>query len=234
MKKPAVNYCGLRLSNINAPQFSHLKLLLIWPCNLILYMLTERLIPTERCLVVHCWLDDLVPFCEWFVIPYVSWYFLILGSVVYFLLYNVETFRKMQIYLFLTQIIAMTVYIVFPSRQELRPDVFPRANGLSHILGFLYRLDTNTGVCPSLHVAYSLGIGSTWLREKSVSRWIRGVIALWCGLICISVAFVKQHSVADILAAVPICLFAEWFAFLRKKEINSQYLFSLDEMDGID
>jgi len=44
------------------------------------------------------------------------------------------------------------------------------------------------------------------------------VITIWCGVICISVAFVKQHSVADIFAAIPMCLFAEWFVFLRKKK----------------
>ena len=43
-------------------------------------------------------------------------------------------------------------------------------------------------------------------------------IAVWCGVICISVAFVKQHSVVDIFAAIPMCLFAEWFVFFRKKK----------------
>ena len=37
-------------------------------------------------------------------------------------------------------------------------------------------------------------------------------------MICISVAFVKQHSVVDIFAAIPMCLFAEWFVFFRKKK----------------
>jgi hypothetical protein len=33
---------------------------------------------------------------------------------------------------------------------------------------------------------------------------------------CIFVAVAKQHAVADIFAAAPVCLFAEWFAFLEK------------------
>ena len=167
---------------------------------------------------MHCWLDDVVPFCEWFVIPYVSWYLLIVGSLSYFLLYSVDSFKKMQTYIIITQIIAMAVYIIFPNRQDLRPEVFPRDNILTHILGIIYSVDTNTGVCPSLHVGYSLGIASTWLREKSVPRWVRVAIAIWCGVICISVAFVKQHSVVDIFAAIPVCLFAEWFVFFRKKK----------------
>lgn len=202
---------------MNTPEFSHLKLLLGWVGYFVLYFLTENLIPVEKCTPVHCRLDNVVPFCEWFVIPYVSWYFLIVGSLVYFLLYNVDGFRKMQTYIIITQIIAMAVYILYPNRQDLRPEVFPRENILTQLLGIIYDLDTNTGVCPSLHVAYSLGIASTWLREKSVGRGWRGAIAVWCGIICISVAFVKQHSVVDILAAIPVCLFAEWFVFFRKK-----------------
>ena len=123
----------------------------------------------------------------------------------------------MQTYIIITQIIAMVVYIIFPNRQDLRPEVFPRENLLTSLIGFIYSVDTNTGVCPSLHVGYSLGIASIWLRESGVPKWIRIGIAVWCGIICISVAFVKQHSVVDIFAAVPMCLFAEWFVFFRKK-----------------
>ena len=218
MGTPAVDYRKLRLYNICTPEFKHLLLLLGWVGYFILYFLTENLSPPEVCYPVHCALDDRVPFCEWFVIPYVSWYLLIVGSMLYFLLYRVDSFKKMQTYIIVTQIIAMAVYILFPNRQDLRPEVFPRENILTDLLGMIYAFDTNTGVCPSLHVAYSMGIASTWLREKNVSRWVRAAIALWCGVICISVAFVKQHSVVDIFAAIPVCLVAEWFVFFRRKK----------------
>lgn len=218
MRTPNVDYRKLRLSNISTSEFNHLLLLLGWVGYFLLYFLTENLIPAENCHPIHIRLDDVVPFCEWFVIPYVSWYLLIVGSLLYFGFYSVNSFRKMQTYIIITQIIAMTVYIVYPNRQDLRPEVFPRENFATWILGIIYAFDTNTGVLPSLHVGYSLGIASTWLREKSVSTWVRIAIAIWCGMICISVAFVKQHSVADIFAAIPMCLFAEWFVFFRKKK----------------
>ncbi len=217
MKSPTVDYRNFKLRNINSPEYRHLWLLLGWVGYLTMYALTENLIPAENCYPVHCWLDDVIPFCEWFIIPYVSWYFLIIGSLVYFLLYNVDNFKKLQTYIIITQIVAMAVYIMFPSRQDLRPEVFPRENLLTQLIGFIYSVDTNTGVCPSLHVAYSLGIASTWLREQSVGKGWRAAIAVWCAVICISVAFVKQHSVVDIFAAIPMCLFAEWFVFFRKR-----------------
>ena len=217
MKAPAIDYRKLRINNINTPEYRHLFLLLGWVGYFVLYLLTENLIPAENCYPVHCALDDFVPFCEWFIIPYVSWYLLIIGSLAYFLLYSVDSFRKLQTYIIITQIIAMAVYVIFPTRQDLRPTVM-YDNPLTWIVNLIYSVDTNTGVCPSLHVGYSLGIASTWLREKNVPKWVRAAIAIWCGVICISVAFVKQHSVVDIFAAIPMCLFAEWFVFFRKKQ----------------
>ena len=218
MKQPVVDYRKLRLSNINTPEFSHLKLLLGWVGYFILYMLTENLISAENCHPIWCPLDDVVPFCEWFVLFYVSWYALIVFSLGWFLLYSVDSFKKLQTYIIVTQVIAMIIYILYPSRQDLRPEVFPRENFCTWLLGIIYGFDTSTGVCPSLHVGYSLGIISTWLREKGAGKAWKVVVTVWCLIICISVAFVKQHSVVDIFAAIPMCLFAEWFTFYRKKK----------------
>lgn len=218
MKQPVVDYRKLRLSNINTLEFAHLKLLLGWVGYFILYMLTENLIPAESCHPIHCYLDDVVPFCEWFVLFYVSWYALIVFSLGWFLLYDVDSFKKLQTYIIVTQVIAMTIYILYPSRQDLRPETFPRENFCTWILGIIYDFDTSTGVCPSLHVGYSLGIISTWLREKKTSKTWKVIVTVWCLIICISVTFVKQHSVVDIFAAIPMCLFAEWFTFYRKKK----------------
>lgn len=216
MRTPEVDYRKLRLSNLRSPEYRHLLLLLGWVGYFILYFLTENLIPAERCTPVHCYWDDFVPFCEWFVIPYVSWYFLIVGSLGWFLLYDIEKFRQLQTYIIVTQVIAMAVYILLPNRQDLRPEYFPRDNFCTRILELLYAFDTNTGVCPSLHVAYSLGIISAWLRKKDTSRLWKIAVTIWCILICVSVSFVKQHSVVDIFAALPVGLLAEWFVYYRK------------------
>jgi len=215
MKQPVVDYKTFRLSKINEPQFKHLQFLLGWVGYFILYFLTENLIPREKCYPVHCWLDDVVPFCEYFVIPYVGWYVLIVGSLLYFALYNPDNFKNMMKFIIVTQITAMIIYILFPNRQDLRPTEFLRENIFTDILGVIYTFDTSTNVCPSLHVAYSVGIASTWLKEQSASKWCKILITVFCFFVCISVAFVKQHSVVDIFAAIPICLLAEWIAFRK-------------------
>ena len=213
MRTPQVDYRQFRLSKLNDPQFSHLKLLLGWVGYFALYFLTENLIPPERCTPVHCRLDDLIPFCEVFVIPYVGWYALIVFSLGYFLLYNVDSFKRLQTYIIITQVVAMACYILLPTRQDLRPEMFERDNPLTRLMGFIYSVDTNTGVCPSLHVAYSIGIASTWLKYGDASKGRKAFIVAAVILICLSVAFVKQHSVVDIFAALPVCLLAEVIAF---------------------
>ena len=209
MKKTVVDYRGFRLSKINEPQFSHLKLLLGWVVYFILFVLTENLIPAESCYVVHCAIDDLIPFCEFFLIPYVFWYLLIIISLGYFLLYNVDSFKRLQIFIIITQAVAMAIYIFFPNRQDLRPTQFPRDNFLTRSVAFLYRIDTNTGVCPSLHVAYSIGIASVWLKEKGVHLLWKSFVVISAILICLSTMFIKQHSAVDFFAALVVCLLAE-------------------------
>lgn len=213
MKKPMVDYRQFRFSKLNTPQFSHLKLLFGWVLYFAAYFLTENLIPVENCHVIHCGLDDIIPFCEWFIIPYVLWYPLIIFSLGYFALYNVDSFKKLQTFIMITQLVATIIYIVYPNCQNLRPTEFTRDNILTDYIGFLYAFDTNTGVCLSLHCAYSIGIASVWLKEKDVSWAWKGFIVIFVILICLSTMFIKQHSAVDFFAALPVCLLAEILVF---------------------
>ena len=209
MKTPVVDYRKFRLSKLTDPQYSHLLLLLGWVVYFALYFLTENLIPVEKCTPVHMGLDDIIPFNEWFVIPYVFWYVLIVISLGWFALYDVDSFKRLQIFIMITQGIACLVYILYPTRQDLRPEVFPRDNILTDLVNVLYTFDTNTGVCPSLHVAYSIGIASVWLKQKNAWLWWKLFVAVAVVLICLSTMFVKQHSAGDLFAALPVCLVAE-------------------------
>lgn len=215
MKKTVVDYREFRLSRVTEPRYRHLLLLLGWLAYFALYFLTENLIPLEKCHVVHIALDDAIPFCEYFVIPYTLWYVLIAGSLLYFMLYNVQGFCKLQTFIMITQAAAMLVYILWPSRQDLRPEVFPRENLFTWIISIIYSFDTPSGVCPSLHVAYSIGIASVWCKEKDISLGFKAFIVAFVCVICVSTAFIKQHSVVDIFAALPVGLLAELILYWK-------------------
>ena len=213
MKKPMVDYRQFRFSKLNTPEFSHLKLLGGWIVYFILYFLTENLIPLSRCHVVHSALDDMIPFTEGFAIPYCFWFLLIVITLGWFLLYDVESFKRVQVFIMVTQAVAMLVYIIWPSMQDLRPTVFPRDNFLTHVMAFIYRFDTPTGVCPSLHVAYSIGMASVWCKCKKAHPAWKAFVVLAALVISAATAFVKQHSVVDIFAALPLGVLAEVLTF---------------------
>ena len=213
MKKPVVDYREFRLSRLNEPRFAHLRLLGGWVVYLVLYFITENLIPVERCHVIHCALDDMIPFNEGFLVFYCYWYFLLAGSLLYFLLYDVLSFKRLQIYIMITQAVAMATYIIYPSVQLLRPDTFARDNLLTRLAAFIYAFDTPTGVCPSLHVGYSLGIASVWCHRRGSSLAWKCLMIFSAVAISLSTAFVKQHSVVDIFAALPVGLLAEYLVF---------------------
>lgn len=213
MSKPIYDYRSFKLSKLGTPEYHHLLYLLGWVGYFSLYFLTENLIPVEKCHPMHCFVDDLIPFHEAFVIPYTSWYLLIVISLLFFMLYDIDSFKKLQTYIIITQVVAMFFYIILPTRQDLRPEVFPRENFLTSVVAFLYSFDTPTGVCPSLHVAYSLGIASVWLKSKDASLLWKVIVVIWIVIICLSTAFVKQHSFVDILAALPLGVLAEILTF---------------------
>ena len=213
MKKPVVDYRQLRPNNITEPRFRHLLLLLGWVGYFALYFLTENLIPAERCTPVWMPLDDKIPFMEIFLIPYVFWYALIVFSLGWFMFYDVKSFKSLQIYIMITQALAMLCYIIYPTRQDLRPAVFPNDNFLTDCVKFLYAFDTSTGVCPSLHCAYSFGIASTWLKTKGTWTWWKVFVVIAVALICASTCFIKQHSAVDFFAAIPVGIIAEIIVF---------------------
>ena len=158
----------------------------------------------------------MIPFNEFFVIFYVGWYFLVFGSLLYTFFYDVENFKRIQTYIIITQVIAMACYVLYPSRQDLRPEVFERNNILTALMAFIYSFDTSTGVCPSLHVGYSLGILSAALKDRDLKPVWKSLLTFVVVMICLAVCFVKQHSALDVFWAIPMCLVAEWLVYGKR------------------
>ena len=219
MKRPVVDYKKLRLSNLTSPEYRHLLLLGGWIVYFTLYFLTENLIPYENCHVIHSVLDDRIPFCELFVVPYLLWFFLVAGSLLWLLLYDIPAFRKLCIYIMITQAGAMLTYIFWPNIQLLRPETMPRSNFFTWVLSIVYAFDTPTGVLPSLHAAYSIAILSVFEHRKDTALWWRVLLPVFVVTIIAATFFVKQHSVLDAVAAIPLCLLGEaliyWFKVLK-------------------
>ena len=81
MIKPSVDYRQFRFSRLNTPEFSHVWLLLYWPLFGLGFSYVERFYPVAHYINMHCALDDLIPFNEWFLIPYMFWFVYLIGAV---------------------------------------------------------------------------------------------------------------------------------------------------------
>lgn len=206
MKMTPVDYRRFRLSLINSPEFSHLWLLLYWPLYGLGFMYVERFYTVEHYQPMHCALDDAIPFNELFLIPYLFWFVFLIGMLAYTLFFEPESFRRMMYFIMLTYTVAIVTYFVFPNCQLLRPEEFERDNILTRFMARFYAFDTNTNVCPSIHVLGSFAVAfAAWDTERFSApgwKWAFGLTAL---LISVSTLFVKQHSVIDVIAALLLC-----------------------------
>ena len=189
--------------------------LLFWPVFGLRYLLIETCHPTGFYHPVHCPLDDRIPFLEGFLIPYFLWYFGMIG--IHFCLYLRQdpAFRQYSRYLMVSMGISTAMFLLYPTCQNLRPQMFPRDNILTNLVQLLYRLDTNTNVCPSEHVIGSVGFFMATLYCVNFRHCLPG-IALLALLTAIATVFLKQHSVLDVLAAIPVCGVGWYFGFYRK------------------
>ena len=214
-------YSDFNFKNITSKKYRHLFLLLFWPVYLTLFLLTEKYVtPSYN---VYCGLDDLIPFCEFFVIPYVLWYALLAFVSVYTLLFDVPSFKKFYVFLSVASIITFAIYILFPNMQNLRPTEFPRDNFLVDAMKNLYEIDTNTNVCPSIHVVFSIGmLFALWNSKHFGSAAWRTVWIIVTVLICIATVFLKQHSVIDILFGVLLSAAIFPFVFLDSRGKNKK------------
>ena len=201
--KLCVDYRTFRWNRRNSEEFRHLKLLAYWPIYGILFFLLEAVRTPNRYFEMYCPLDDIIPFCELFAIPYFFWFVYLVGIHVYTLLYDIPAFKKLMRYIMVSWSAALVIFFLFPSIQNLRVDSFARDNILTDLVAFMYWLDSNTNVCPSLHVVGSFAVHFAARETKLYQKrgW-RIFFYISTALICVSTVFLKQHSVIDLVVGI--------------------------------
>lgn len=168
--------------------------------------------------IVHCPLDDMIPFCEWFVIPYLLW-FLYIPAVFLFLFYHSKNeFYRICAYEFTGMTICLLIYTIFPNGLDLRLTEIEHGNILTELVQFLYKSDTPTNVCPSIHVFATLSahlclIKSPHMKELKSRQKIKKFSWVLTVLICLSTVFLKQHSVIDVICGILLSIVMYFITF---------------------
>ena len=180
------------------------------PLYLLAYVIVERVNIGAEYHTIHMFMDDLIPFSEIFVIPYLSWHVVTVAMIIYLFRNDREVFRKMMQFFIVGAIMSFAAFLIYPSCHSLRPDSFERDNMLTWIVSMIYLVDTPTNVCPSMHVIGSMGLmfAAMYANEK-LSIQAKTAMAVTVFFICVSTLFVKQHSIVDAVVALPVS-FAAW------------------------
>ncbi len=160
---------------------------------------------TDRFHVIYSPLDDLIPFCEYFIIPYILWFIYMAAGMVFFLfLRPKQELYKLASFLFIGMSICLFICTIYPNGHTMRPDIDFDKNIFTRLVAFIYSADTNTNILPSIHVYGTIGVHIAVCKCETFKNYpavkiISGVLAI---LICLSTVFLKQHSCLDGFAAI--------------------------------
>jgi len=148
-------------------------------------------------------IDDYIPFCEVFIVPYLLWFAYVAFTVVFLCIRDKEESNKLVTFLMAGMTIFIVVSAVFPNGHNLRPKVFARDNIFIDMIRQLYAADTPTNILPSIHVYNSVAIMiAVWRSKCFAGHTIIKTLMFGLGvsIIC-STVLIKQHSMLDVLLA---------------------------------
>lgn len=180
---------------------------LIIPIYGILYMLAFRYVEQRNVPIniIHMKIDDYIPFCEYFIVPYLLWFAYVAVTVFYFAFFNKNKQEYWQF--ILTLGIGMTLFIfvslLYPNGQNLRSELTGDSIFI-HLVQYLYTIDTPTNILPSIHVFNSIACCIAIFQHKPFQKrkaLLTGT-AILTTLIVMATVFLKQHTLVDVIAAV--------------------------------
>ena len=160
-------------------------------------------------------LDDKIPFLPFFVLPYVLWYPLLLGTGLYLQRNDKTAFRRYMHFIGVTFTAATLFCFLVPNGQNLRPETV--GNGtLCGIIRLLYRIDTNTNVFPSVHVLGCLAVLFA-LHDAAKLKMLRLPLSLLSASAALATVFIKQHSALDLISALAFGAFVRLLQCRRQR-----------------
>ncbi len=158
---------------------------------------------TKHYQVIHMPIDDVIPFCEVFIVPYLLW-FLYVAVVICFLFFkNKNDYYKCGIFLATGMTVFLIISTFWPNGHHLRLAVLPRDNIFTDMVSALWRTDTPTNLWPSIHVYNSIGAHLAVMKSTELAKHkgIRNGSAILSVSIILATVFLKQHSVFDVITA---------------------------------
>lgn len=185
-------------------KYSHGWVFLYWLIYLPWFYILEKKVNVYTGYhIISSSIDSYIPFVEYFVVPYVMWFFFIAAVSAYFFLRDKEGFYRFSIMMYAGMTVFLVISTLFPNGLEIRPYYFEHSNVFTDMVRTLYMTDTPTNVFPSLHVYNTLAacVAIADSEKLKTHKVICGCAYILSVLIILSTMFIKQHSVVDVMGA---------------------------------
>ncbi len=171
------------------------------------FCILETFVSTDNVVMTSTWIDDCIPFNEYFVIPYVLWFVFLFCGFCYVIFIDISGFKRTCFYLFTGMTTCLIIYVIYPTAQDLRP-VLTDDNIFQQLVSFIYWVDTPTNVCPSIHVYNAVMLAVSLIKCDSIKNknGIKIALIILAFMICLSTVMIKQHAFLDIIFALILCV----------------------------
>jgi membrane-associated phospholipid phosphatase len=160
-------------------------------------------------LIIESPLDAQIPFCEWFIIPYVSWYLCIAGLTIFSVFKGKREFYRVNGLIIGCMVLPMIFCTLVPNGIDvaMRPnfETLGRENIATFFVKLIYAADSPPrNVMPSMHVSVSFAMFFAVLRSKFFKKnyIFKTFSGFWAVMIALSTVFIKQHSILDVFAGI--------------------------------
>ena len=148
--------------------------------------------------------DDKIPFLPWTVLPYCFWFPMIAFYPLIVFRTDPYSYRGYLMTMVMEIVLSVVCYLIYPTsfQRPVPPDGF-----WGKFMKFVYHSSYRGLNCaPSLHCSSCFLVICVSFTCAGMSLWVRGFTVSIAIMIVLSTLTTKQHTLIDVLTAVPLFL----------------------------
>ncbi len=165
---------------------------------------------------VSLWFEKDIPFVPSMIIGYSLVFVLI--ALLFLVIDNMPDYWDMCIRFFNMSLLCFIIFLIFPVRMNLRPEMTMTDNWINELVCFYFWLDHPYNLFPSMHLSASFFAAFYCMRKGPIIGWIAMIMAITVG---VSVVLLKQHYIMDVVAGFIVGWGSSFFSM---KKIKSRFL----------
>jgi membrane-associated phospholipid phosphatase len=150
--------------------------------------------------ILNTKIDDMIPFIDIFIVPYVIWYPFIFITLAYIAWKDKPLYIKTLVTMNIAMLTCYMIYFVFQTHVP-RPELTGNSV-FTKMVEWIYINDAPFNAFPSIHSLTSFLMLYAVQRSNKINLTVKNSVSIIAILIIISTLFVKQHVILDAISAI--------------------------------